>query len=95
MSGGITLGYQRVPKDWSQEGVEIALPLMIGGDRASLRPEASYVISMKRVNISYRAQLDFRLGHGPLHTGLDFELKSVREPTPYTGGISLFLGMRH
>ena len=93
LSGGVTIGYQRAPRDWTQEGPEVALPLVIGNSRVRLRPEASYVLSAKRVNISYRCQADARI-FGPLWVGADFELKSVREPTPFTGGISLVLGIR-
>ena len=95
LSGGVTVGYQRAPRDWTQEGPEVAFPLTIGNGRARLRPEASYVLSAKRVNISYRCQADARLFGGPLWVGADFELKSVRNPTPFTGGISLVLGIRH
>ena len=93
-SGGVTIGYQRAPRDWTQEGPEVAFPLVIGNSRVRLRPEASYVLSAKRVNISYRCQADARIFGGPLWVGADFELKSVREPTPFTGGISLVLGIR-
>jgi len=95
LSGGITVGYQRAPRDWTQEGPEVAFPLVIGNGRARLRPEASYVLSAKRVNISYRCQADARIFGGPLWVGADFELKSVRNPTPFTGGISVVLGIRH
>ena len=94
LSGGVTIGYQRAPRDWTQEGPEVAFPLVIGNERVRLRPEASYVLSAKRVNISYRCQADARIFGGPLWVGADFELKSVREPTPFTGGISLVLGIR-
>ena len=93
LSGGVTIGYQRVPRDWTQEGPELAL--VIGGARARSRPEASYVLSAKRANISYRCQADARIFGGPLWVGADFELKSVRNPTPFTSGISLVLGIRH
>jgi len=93
LSGGVTHGYQRVPHDYSQEGPEIALPVVIGNERLRVRSDASYVFSHSRVNISYRCDAEARV-HGPVALGLDFELKSIRNPTPFTGGVSLVMTIR-
>lgn len=93
LSGGVMLGYQRVPHDYSQEGPEIALPVIIGNERLRVRSDASYVFSRSRVNISYRCDAEARV-RGPLALGLDFELKSIRNPTPFTGGVSFVMRLR-
>lgn len=90
---GCTLGYQRTPLDRSQEGPELALPLILGGNRFWLRSEASYVVSSERVNMSYRLQGESRIRSWPLHAGFDLEFKSNRE-TPYASGLSAVMAIR-
>lgn len=94
LAGGVIVGYQHAPQQHTQSGPELALPLLIIDGGTELRFEPSYVFTSERIQLNYRLRWDARLGRSPVRAGVDFELKGIREPTPFTGGLSVILSVR-
>jgi hypothetical protein len=94
LTGGLTLGFQWARDDRAQQGVEVGLPLIIGGPRARVLSEASYVVSSKTACITYRLQGELGLFHSSLFLGANVELKTLRSQNPFTGGVALLVGVR-
>jgi hypothetical protein len=97
--GGVTIGYQHVREDRRQRGPELGLPLFIGGQRAELRLDPTYVFAPGRVLWSVRSQFQARLGGTPFFAGARLAFRSayhITKDVQYftSGSVAALVGVR-
>lgn len=77
-AGGVTLGYVHADRDTAQRGLEIGVPLFIGGSSRTVRVEPTYVLSSSGVLWSGRIQLEYHIPRRPYFVGASMVGKSLQ-----------------
>jgi hypothetical protein len=94
VAGGVTIGYRFAGRSNSQRAVEVGFPLVVGSRRGWMRFEPTYVISSQGVSWNYRWQSELPVSRS-FFSGVDFDVKPVRQHAPYFATMTLLLGWRH
>ncbi len=99
LSGGVTVGYRSAHGVSNQSGIEIGLPLVVGGLEGWCRVETTYVLSRRVANWNFRTQGIYPIPKRPLFAGLTFEMKSLelpfRDRGQFVSTASLLIGIRY
>jgi hypothetical protein len=76
-AAGATLGYVHASGDPMQRGVELGLPVYLGGASGTLRLEPTYVASREGALWSYRLQAEATIPHTAFFAGAAVNWKSL------------------
>lgn len=95
MMGGATIGVRDPAPGGGLRGVELALPLLIGGYGGQMRLEPLYLISGRNVSWNYRFQADLAVPRSPLVGGIRITSHAFDgEPTESNVALTFLIGIR-